>query len=307
MPVGLLQASLTTRIRMQPDQKDKFAAWQSKFHAAIASCVGFISLEIVSPGEESEWRLIQRFDSEGALKAWKESDARRQLFIDLEPLMIKDNHKAILEELSVSQEGGVTEVFVTRVSGEELDAYHEWIGKIHQAEAKFPGFQRVLVQSPREEKNGPWITLLQFDTTENLDRWLQSDERRQILEEARTMVQSLESHRVTSPFAGWFANLSVPPPVWKQTMIILLVLYPIVMLEIKFLNPFTVPLDLSLATFIGNAISVSLVSWPMMPLAIYCLKWWLTPFDPLSIKATVIGTLVMIGLYLIEILIFWHF
>jgi uncharacterized protein len=200
---------------------------------------------------------------------------------------------------------GVTEVFITKVSPQELGAYRQWIGKIHEAEVRFPGFQRVYVQSPVSEKSETWITLLQFDTVEHLDQWLQSNERQQILEEARSMVQSIESHRVTSSFGGWFGNLSAPPPVWKQTMLVLLVLFPIVMLEFKFLLPWTSYLNLSLGTFIGNAISVTLVSWPMMPLTIFFLRWWLNP--TVSKRQTLIGVVIMFFLYVIEIIIFWLF
>lgn len=305
--VSISQATLVMHIRIKPDQKISFAAWQSQFHAAIASFKGFTSLEITSPNQNGklEWSLKQCFENEEDLKAWCDSAERKALLKSLEPMLISDTLKALFEESISNQMNGVTEVFVTTVSPSEVKAYRQWIGKIHEAEMRFPGFQRVYVQAPYSEKSETWVTLLQFDTVDHLDEWLQSKERKEILEEARLIVLSLESHRVTSSFAGWFGNLTMPPPVWKQTMLVLLVLYPIVMLELKYLMPWTTYLNLSLGTFIGNALSVSLVSWPMMPLAIFFLRWWLSP--AVSSAKALIGTMIVSVLYLIEIGIFWYF
>lgn len=107
---------------------------------------------------------------------------------------------------------------------------------------------------------------------------------------------------------GWFSSVSKgaeAPPDWKQGMIVLLVLFPIVMLEMKFLSPLTVGLNPSLAMFIGNAISVGLVTWPTVPIVINLLRWWLMPDPKRRWKINVLGTLFVMCLYAIEIALFW--
>lgn len=203
----------------------------------------------------------------------------------------------------------ITEIFVTRVSADKEEDYREWIAKIHQLETTFPGFCGMYVQSPREGTDGNWITLLEFDTLENLEHWLSSKERQQLLSESQSLIESLESHRLISPYAGWFASLAPEgksPPVWKQTMIVLLVLFPIVMLELKFLPFLTLQLNPALGTFIANTISVILIAWPMMPIAIWFLGWWLTPQSTHYQQATLWGTALLILLYIFEIAIFWN-
>ena len=81
------------------------------------------------------------------------------------------------------------------------------------------------------------------------------------------------------------------------------------MLELKYLSPWLTGINSSLVTFIGNAISVTLIAWPMMPIAIQYLSWWLFPtHQNLSKKqVTILGTGILLLLYLIEILIFWNF
>ncbi len=206
--------------------------------------------------------------------------------------------------------GSVTEVIVTQVSPDKEEAFQKWAAKIHHAEAKFPGFRGVYVQSPRQSKGHSWITLLQFDSTANLDRWLDSSERQEVLKESSDFITSLESHRMVSPYAGWFASIAQTgeiPSVWKQTMIVLLVLFPIVMFELKYLMPWIEGLNSSVGTFIGNAISVTLISFPMMPIAIVFLGWWLAPAGKNRLQKTILGTIMVLGLYLIEIVLFWRF
>ena len=211
-----------------------------------------------------------------------------------------------MERVVSCERGNVTEVIVTEVTPGKEEEFRMWSAKIHQAEAKFPGFRGVYIQSPK--RGGKfWITLLQFDTLENLDRWLQSSERKQVLQESSPLVSSLETHRVISSSTGWLASIAKTgelPPVWKQTMLVLLVLFPIVVFELKYLSPLTASLNPSLGTFIGNAISVTLISFPMMPIALYFLGWWLSPH---SLKTSIVGSILLGLLYLAEIALFWNF
>lgn len=303
-------AIVTNTARIRPELKNDFVDWQGKFNAIIAAFPGFVSLEILSPmgPNQPEWTFVQRFNSVENVTAWRNSQVHQKLMEELKRFLVQDGKDASKEMETGTSTGSVTEVFVTQVSAEKEKAYREWIAKIHQVEAKFPGFRGVYVQSPGQNRGGNWITFLQFDSPENLDRWLSSPERQKVLNESKSLISSLDTHRVISPYAGWFSSIAqkgAVPPVWKQTMIILLVLFPIVMLEFKYLSLLTAGLNPSLATFISNAISVTLLAWPMLPIAIWLLTWWLTPKEENRQQATVFGTFFILSLYLIEIAIFW--
>lgn len=301
-----------TKVRICSEEKVAFGNWQANFHEAIVAFPGFVSLEILSPsGSDShEWGIVERFVDAPQLANWRRSEQRQHLFDELHSFL-KDKSLAAINEVPFeidNQHGSVTEVFVTEVSPEKEMLYRQWISKIHQVEALFPGFRGVYVQAPSPGGGKNWITLLQFDTPEHLDNWLSSEERRQVLDESKSMVVALESHRMVSPFAGWFSSVSKGiqvPPAWKQGMIVLLVLFPIVMLEMKFLSPWTASLNPSLAMFIGNVISVALVTWPTVPAAIKLLGWWLTPASKNRWKVNVGGTFLVVLLYAVEVAIFW--
>lgn len=202
--------------------------------------------------------------------------------------------------------GDVTELFFTKVNPHQSAEFHNWCVKLQEAESLFPGFKGVFLQAPKGTE-GHWITLLQFDSIENMENWLQSKERKALLEQPLPWIDTLESNRINASFAGWFSSLGKEapvPPVWKQTMLVLLVLFPIVMLEFKFLNPLLTGLSLSVATFIGNALSVALIAYPMMPLALKALGWWCVPHPHHAWKTTLLGLLTLIGLYALEVWIF---
>jgi antibiotic biosynthesis monooxygenase (ABM) superfamily enzyme len=293
---------ITLEVDIKPDASDAFVNWQSDFNTKIVNAPGFVSLEFSSPAEEkNRWVIVQRFSDATHAHDFSNSDGYNQLLAKLKALTANSELKIDQGEES-SHARNVTELIVTEVQPGMEENYREWSSKIHRSEAKFPGFRGVYVQSPKGTSKH-WITSLQFDTTENLERWLQSSERKQVLAESSPFISSVESHRMISPFAGWFASLAktgVAPALWKQTMIILLVLFPIVLLELRYLNPLTAPLHPSLSTFIGNAISVSLISFPMMPIAIWFLGWWLSAND---LKTNILGTLIVGFLYIITILL----
>lgn len=191
----------------------------------------------------------------------------------------------------------VTEVYVTHVDKEQLQKFHAWHEKIHQMESSFPGFQRVYFQPSNQDCT--WVTLLEFDTVANLEHWLQSPERASILKESMDFIKSKETHRLLSSFGGLFTDKFLPPR-WKQTMLILAVLFPIVMVEYVYLAPH-LNFNVSLKTFIQNVICVNLLAWPMVPFAIYSMKWWLE--DPCK---NLQGIAVMLLVYAAEIALFWH-
>ena len=308
MPLYIEQPTLITlEIDVAPGQEAAFIDWQAEFNARIVVFPGFVSLEFLSPSEmQKGWLVVQRFATPEAAAAWHQSEQFELLKEKLHSITSPGGMRENFSTAS-SLRTGVTEVIVAQVNPDNERAYRTWSAKIHQAEARFAGFRGVYVQAPSNNQ-GHWITLLQFDTIEHLDQWLQSPDRQKLLSESAPLISSIESHRMISPYSGWFASIAKVaslPPVWKQSMLVLLVLFPIVMLEIKYLSPLTASWPLAVGTFIGNALSIALISFPMMPIAIYFLGWWLLPEKGKRRMKTICGTVLLFALYLAEILLFW--
>jgi antibiotic biosynthesis monooxygenase (ABM) superfamily enzyme len=120
--------------------------------------------------------------------------------------------------------------------------------------------------------------------------------------------------QVATSFSGWFTFGDAPgqvPPNWKQSMIVLLTLYPIVMLKQLLLNPLllnplwdSLSLQMAVAIFIGNALSVAATGFLLVPLAIRALDWWLVPGPKDYVDAEIAGTAITIGRYALSIAVF---
>jgi len=89
-------------------------------------------------------------------------------------------------------------------------------------------------------------------------------------------------------------------------MLVVLGLFPIVMVELHFLSPLLSGLHSAVSTFIGNVISVVLIAWLFMPLAISALNWWVLPAKESARWINPAGIALLVALYAIEIAAFWH-
>ena len=122
-----------------------------------------------------------------------------------------------------------------------------------------------------------------------------------------TLTIDTRERQVATAFSGWFTFGDTPgqvPPSWKQGMIVLLVLFPVVMLELLYLNPLLQSLNPAVATFIGNLLSVVATAFLLIPLALRAFKWWLLPRPNDSAGVEVAGTALIIGLYALSIAVF---
>ena len=76
------------------------------------------------------------------------------------------------------------------------------------------------------------------------------------------------------------------------------------MLELVYLSPPPHSLDMAVATFIGNLLSVAATGFVLIPLVLCAFEWWLLPRsnDSWGVEAAGIGLIV--GLYALSIVVF---
>jgi hypothetical protein len=205
-------------------------------------------------------------------------------------------------------QGPVTAVIMTTVTPGQEQEFERRHPRVKERQSTYPGFLGCEVQPPTGTFQQEWVTLLRFDSNEHLDNWLESDERRQLLREADEIIDRSSERRVRTSFEGWFKFGADhrPPPSWKQSAIVLLVLFPVVMLEITFLNPILAWMNVSPATFIANVISVGALTWPLIPLASRAMGWWLSPSPDAGSAVRWGGPALLVALYAVSI-VFFHF
>jgi len=302
-------AALVTRIQLNAGLEKAFADWHAQMSTAPGIFPGFISAEVKAPASpgDTEWSVVQHFRSAKEMRAWQSSDMHGRLLREIGAVIGVDSLRE-MESTESDCDSTVTEVVATVVKPGLENAYRQWAARIHAAEAQFPGYRGGLLQPSISNKQSYWTTLVRFATPRELDNWLNSTERRALLGEHEAMVQSWTMHRLPSAFAGWFPGKDPdrePATTPKQTMVVLLVLFPIVMAELRFLSPMLKGVPPAPATFLGNAISVWLIGWPFMPIAMIFLNWWLSPKTGSGWLLRASGYALLGVLYVAELAALW--
>jgi antibiotic biosynthesis monooxygenase (ABM) superfamily enzyme len=143
----------------------------------------------------------------------------------------------------------------------------------------FAGYHGTDVYPPAGGGGGEWVVLIHFDDDASLARWLNSPVRAGWVEKLQAKVGGFDLKTLPGGFGFWFARLArgpgEAPPSWKMVLTVLLGLYPTVMLLTVLVGPFTAPLGLAVAMLIGNALSVSILQWGLMPPLTALLRPWL--------------------------------
>jgi len=304
-PSSTNTAILLAKFQLRPDAENPFAEWQARALTHAAGFEGFLNSEITPSGQGLAWNVLLRFADSARLEAWRKSETWHRLLEDAAPLLAEKS--SIEVEVKEGEGGnGVVEVIITQVKPGKEAAYRDWETRIQQAQSKFPGYRGSYVQPPVSGELG-WTTLMRFDTAEQLETWLKSPERAALVKEAESLVDYAHLQRMGTSFPGWFPTdprTGKGPPNWKAGMLVLLGLFPIVMLETRFLK---LPVNPSLCMFIGNSISVAMTTYLTMPLFIKVLHWWLFPKSEASkIAINLAGTAVIFLFYAILVAALWH-
>lgn len=174
----------------------------------------------------------------------------------------------------------VTTIFSRRVRPGFEDQYENWLAGISRESSRFPGNQGTTNVRPGDGR-GEYITFVQFDATENLDRWLNSEERASWLAKLESITLDSEEVSSLTGMERWFTlpdrSVTQAPPKYKSALLVILGLYPIAMLLRPLFQFLFQGWPIPLAALASMVISVSLMVWVVMPLLTRLFFRWLYP------------------------------
>lgn len=294
------RATVVTNTCVMPGREAEFAAWQSQMSSLVEGFPGFLSAEVIPPfpPTQVDWVIVQRFQTPELLQQWLSSSQRASMLDRIKPVLVGDD--AVNVFVGAEAEGPSTEttaVIMTKVATGSEDDFLTWYKGVEVAQSKYPGYLGSELQPPVPGFQDHWVTMLRFDSPDHLNAWLGSKERQAIMHQADEFVEQSVIRRTRSGFSNWFAFGSARqgmPPAWKNNWIVLLGLYPIVMLEILFLNPYMAWLPLALGNFVGNIISVGILGWPVIWLLSKWFAWWLAPGQRASRSRDWLGAILIL-------------
>ncbi|MFZ1888231.1 MAG: antibiotic biosynthesis monooxygenase [Candidatus Binataceae bacterium] len=278
--------------RVQPGEIEAYAAAQKAITDAARRFSGFVGTEVLSPvpGLQEEWVAIFRLESNRAMQQWLQNPERLRLAKAIEDLLIEPSRMLVLAS-DEHTEPPVAMVFTHKVAPEKVPAYLDWRRRAIAAQAHYPGYLATEFFEPHE-KLDEWVDIVRYDSVRDLNDWMESKERKDLLAELDSIVESMHAHQVTG-LEGWFSvnrgpgETMVPPPAWKQALAVLFALYPTVMV-LSYLNPLMKNLSFAVQMLIGNTLSVSLLTWLVMPQVSGLLSFWLDRHDH-SVTREVLG------------------
>ncbi|MHB9863527.1 antibiotic biosynthesis monooxygenase [Streptomyces sp. YIM S03343] len=307
-------ATVVTSQMVREGCEDDYQRWQERTNRAVRAFDGFEGTEMYPPGvgDERAWVVVFRFSRIDKLTAWLDSGARRELLDEGRPLFDGSPTQEVLAGAAPppAKEEAVTAVISHHVRPGREEEFARWQDKVLKAQGKFPGFMGTELFRPVEGIQENWVVVFRFDTREHLDQWLASDVRAGLLEEGEDYFSTYDVHKVGSAFSGWFrfgdgADDEVPPN-WKQAMSVVLALYPTVMVLNLTVGHGLDDLGLPgyIGLFIGNVLSVSILTWFFMPLVNRVLAFWLVPLRAQSVRIHVAGAALVVLCWALCILVF---
>src|SRR5882724_6487694 len=228
--------TLVTQTRVREGMAEQFGQWQSTISAAAAEFPGFITQSVLPPNPplQADWVIQQRFANVDAASAWLRSERRTRLLDAAQPMLAgHDDVHLVRDSTAGVRPAPVSAVISSRVRPGQEAAFRAWEQRIAKAQARSPGFQGYRFEPPIPGVQDDWLAILRFDNEHHLQGWLDSPERQALLREAEPFIEEFHARVVRSGFEQWFTGgdgAAAGAPVWKQNMVVLLMLYPVVFL-----------------------------------------------------------------------------
>ncbi len=315
-PASAGPVTIVAQTRVRDGAREAFTQWQGRMNAAAAAFPGFLGQTSLPPDPpaQADWVILERFAGVEVATAWLQSGERLRLVEEAQPLLsgavdvhlVRDGASGVLP-------GPASVVISTRVKPGQEDAYRKWERRIAAAQTRFPGFQGYRFEPPIAGVQDDWLSILRFDSEDHLQAWLDSPVRLGLVEESKPFTEDFHARVVRTGFDQWFTQVggaaSGGPPVWKQNMIVLSMLYPVVFLfGLWVQTPWLMKaagLPFWLALFIANVASVLLLN-VLVPRASGLFDWWLNPAQARRTQTTLLGAALITGFYGLCLLAFWR-
>jgi antibiotic biosynthesis monooxygenase (ABM) superfamily enzyme len=296
--------------RVRPGCEKAFVAWQQELNSAASRYPGFIAAEINSPtAVQPNWSVIYRFDSMANLRAWINSATRQDRLAEKQHYCDGPSTQQILTGGAAPPDTLVTTVVTHRVPAEHVDEFLDWQERLRLAETKFPGYRGSEIFRPIEGVQDEWTMLYRYESATDLDMWLTSSERQQLLDEGKKF-SDFQLRTIDNSFGNWFTfeadgGPARPPSDLKTVIAVWLGLYPTVMLLALATSPAKLPVwqDRILSNLLGSFV----MTYITMPFYVNpVLKRWLHPAPGAPKAATNIRAAVLIAtMMVLWAVLFW--
>lgn len=280
-----IPVALVIQRRVRDDAADTFALWEARVTARLRTWPGFVSREAVppSPPVNVDWTIVQHFADAESARAWLQSPDRAALVEEARDLLIGQEEVHLLPELGERPARAASVLITYQVPDGAEAEFLTWQRRIQVAQTKFPGFIRHKIERPIPGMHDDWLVVLSFDSEAHLQGWLDSAERKALIEEGGRFGDKFKVSHSNYGFDFWFPGDAAPSMnrhgIFKSNLLVLLMLYPIVFLWNYLVDGPLVQgragAPFWLALFIGNIVSTQVLGFWAAPWIFKLFDWWL--------------------------------
>jgi len=182
-------------------------------------------------------------------------------------------------ELPADAAGPVTATVTRRVKPGHEAAYEEFLAGISDAAKAFPGYLGEEVFRPAGGAGGEYRIVYRFDSPAHLRGWLDSGERAAWLHRAEPHVAGPMRTQVLTGLESWFTLPALPgappPPAYKMAVLTWVTIFPLITLVVVVSAPLIGHLPLVPRLAVTTLVTVSLMTWVVMPRMTRLLHRWL--------------------------------
>lgn len=286
----------------------QFESWFGELAARIAVAPGHLH---TLSGELAQRAVALTFDTEESLHGWLDSaEWAEALKTAAENGIRREFSDLVIVEGRVPPAG--VALFRHKVDDENVAGFIDAQRTLMDLSAAAPGYEYSVLFGPGELADGTdqWSAVLKFRNDESLAAWVDSPDRADALTQLRSHLAGEYSASFERNTFGSIMRVTdgkpTVTPEWKVAMMVLLVLYPTVMTLSRFVGPVLDGwgADPWLSMWLSQILSVSLLTYALMPMATWVFGFWLDPARDSSVTVSVVGAVAVCVLYALTLAVF---
>lgn len=285
--------------RVAPGREAEAEGIMRQLMALSREAEGFLGSEIFPPihGVQDAYVVLYRFQRGGNLRQWLNSERRRELLRTMEALLLEPSVEFFFAH-SRRASGTASSVFAYRIRPDRETEFREWRRRILEEVRKWDGFLGTESFDTLDSSNPEFVVVVRFDSRFHLEAWLNSSIRRAFMDEVGAYVDHYTLRRIGSGFEGWFdvSENRRPPASWRQALVILTALFPVIMTMRHLLSPIFAILPMPVAFLLLLALDMAFLTYVVMPRFTRLMNFWLRPGPESTWRNELAGWVIILGI-----------
>ncbi len=171
-----------------------------------------------------------------------------------------------------------------KVKSGSQEAFEKLLDEIICATSKFKGYLNTSVVKPKTPEDTMYRVMFHFDNQKNLDVWLNSNERKTLVEKIDELIEHPTTLQVITGLETWFAlpgkKTMTPPPRYKMAIVSWIAITPLLTVFNYFFGAYLSNLPLVVRFLVSTPWIVLIMTYFWMPLITKLFKFWLYPKKP---------------------------